>query len=807
MYEDMELEFLQVFVGESRELIEEVEPQLIEILQESDRTGEIDITSINAIFRLFHSMKGSAASLGLNNIASLTHKAETLLDLFREGKASFEAQHVDLLLRTLDLTSIFLELVEANHNDQGHEDEKEVLIEELTKEIEKSTGKKTKKASKSKKSKKTKTTKDKSESKDEIKLEEKEKKEDESTQDLDLSDGSPEAKQDQEPDFSPASLLDESMIKQFVTEATEFLDNAERILLELEEETEDASDSMRELFRGFHSFKGNCGFLGFQALESMSHKAETVFEALFDKGIVPAPEQLMTFLIIVDSLRQGVESLSQGGSGEVEGAKEVIELLEQMTDNLEAPADEPPKIGQILVEDGAVTKDQLHEALEKQKTALGDVLVDMGATSPEKVEQALKKQTEKSAKVSSISKSIKRSEIRVDLGKLDQLVNLVGELVIAETMVTKNSDLKDLVLENFEKAVHHLRRVTSELQDVAMSVRMIPLTMTFQKLVRVVHDLARKSDKKVKLKLIGEETEVDKTMTEQIADPLLHMVRNSVDHGIEPSEDRLKLGKSEQGTVTIEARYEGGEVWIVVSDDGKGLDPERILKKAIEKGVVQGDGSNLSEEEIFNLIFAPGFSTNEQVSEVSGRGVGMDVVKKNIEKLKGRIAVRSKLGQGTSIYLQIPLTLAIIDGMLVRVGDSRYTIPLLAIRESIQPAANSITLTPDGGEIVRIREELIPVIRLHKLHNKKSQFTELSDGILVVVEDRNKKAAIFIDEILGQQQTVIKGLSSFLSDAKGFSGCTILGDGAVSLILDISALVDNAGSKLKAASGKEIEND
>eukprot|EP01156_Anaeramoeba_ignava_P010097 Anaeramoba_ignava/a478851_33.p1 GENE.a478851_33~~a478851_33.p1 ORF type:complete len:802 (+),score=77.86 a478851_33:282-2687(+) len=800
MYEDMELEFLQVFVGESRELIEEVEPQLIEILQESDRTGEIDVTSINAIFRLFHSMKGSAASLGLNNIASLTHKAETLLDLFREGKADFEAQHVDLLLRTLDLTSVFLELVETNHNDKGHEDEKEALIEELTVEIEKTTGPKPKKGSKTKKAKKTKETKKKTSTAEEIKLDDEEP----------VSTPKEEETSPKKPagpdDFSPVSLLDESMIKQFVTEATEFLDNAERILLELEEETDDTSDSMRELFRGFHSFKGNCGFLGLQALESLSHKAETVFETLFDKGITPAPEQVMTFLIIVDSLRQGVETLPQGGSGEVEGQNEVIELLEQMTDNLQPPADEPPKIGQILVEDGTVTQDQLHEALEKQKTALGDVLVDMGATSPEKVKEALKKQTEKSAKVSSISKSIKRSEIRVDLGKLDQLVNLVGELVIAETMVTKNSDLKDLVLENFEKAVHHLRRVTSELQDVAMSVRMIPLTMTFQKLVRVVHDLARKSEKRVKLKLVGEETEVDKTMTEQIADPLLHMVRNSVDHGIESPEERLALGKPEQGEVTIEARYEGGEVWIVVSDDGKGLDPEKILKKAIEKGVVQGDGSNLSEEEIFNLIFAPGFSTNDVVSEVSGRGVGMDVVKKNIEKLKGRIAVRSKLGQGTSIYLQIPLTLAIIDGMLVRVGDSRYTIPLLAIRESIQPSANSITLTPDGGEIVRIREELIPVIRLHQLHNKKSQFTELAEGILVIVEDRNKKAAIFIDEILGQQQTVIKGLSSFLSDAKGFSGCTILGDGAVSLILDISALVDNAGNKLKAAAEKETEN-
>jgi len=362
-------------------------------------------------------------------------------------------------------------------------------------------------------------------------------------------------------------------------------------------------------------------------------------------------------------------------------------------------------------------------------------------------------------------------------------------------MVTRNPDLNDLVLENFDKAVHHLRRVTSELQDVAMSVRMIPLAMTFQKLVRVVHDLARKEDKKVKLNLVGEETEVDKTMTEQIADPLLHMVRNSVDHGLEPPEERIRLGKPEVGKVTIEARYEGGEVWIIVSDDGRGLDREKILKKAIEKGIVKGDPAALSDEEVFNLIFEPGFSTSNTVSEVSGRGVGMDVVKKNIEKLKGRTSIRSRLGFGTSIYLQIPLTLAIIDGMLVRVGDARYTIPLLSIRESIRPLKASITETPDGEEIVRIREDLIPVIRLHRLHGKTPQYSELWDGILVIVEEQGRKAAIFIDEILGQQQTVIKGLSQYLSMVKGVSGCTILGDGAVSLILDIGGLIEKAGGK------------
>ncbi len=800
MYKDMELEFLQVFVGESRELIEEVEPQLIELHQEAALTGELDVATINAIFRLFHSMKGSAASLGLNNIASLTHKAETLLDLFREGKAELKSEHVDLLLRTLDLANVYLGLVEEQHNDKGREDERAFLEEELSSAIDKATGGakgKAKAKAKAKAATKAKLAKSMSDKNDKEKIEEEPEE--------------PEKIDEPEEDklsFDTGKVIDQSdagLINQFVEEAVDFLDSSEGILLEMEKDPVENSPQMRELFRGFHSFKGNCGFLGFADLGSLSHKAETVFETFFDNGVSPLPEHIMTFLIIVDCLRQGINDVAGGGKGAIEGLQSMEDLLAKMTSDVTDAKDAPKKIGQILVDEGAVTKDQLREALEKQNSALGDVLVDMGATDKGAVEKALKKQTEQSAATTSISKSIKRSDIRVDLNKLDKLVNLVGELVIAETMVTKNPDLKNLTLENFDKAVHHLRRVTSELQDVAMSVRMIPLTMTFQKLVRVVHDLARKSNKKVKLNLVGEETEVDKTMTEQIADPLLHMVRNSVDHGFESTEERIRLGKPETGKLTIEARYEGGEVWIVVSDDGKGIDREVILKKAIEKGLVNpNDAAAMEDEDVFNLIFEPGFSTSQTVSEVSGRGVGMDVVKKNIEKLKGRILVRSKLGFGTSIYLQIPLTLAIIDGMLVRVGDSRYTIPLLSIRESIQPQTSWITTTPDQNEIVRIREELIPVIRLHSLHGKKPQFENLHEGILVIVEDRGKKAAIFLDEILGQQQTVIKGLSGYLSSVKGISGCTILGDGAVSLILDIGGLVDKAGGQKKLGSEREV---
>ena len=792
MASNLELEFLAVFVSESRELIQEVEPQLIHLHENELRTGKLDSGAVNSIFRLFHSMKGSAASLGLTNIASLTHKAETLLDLIREGKIKLSSEHVDALLKALDLAGNYLEIVESCFNDAGNEEEKKAIEDELEILIQSAD------AGDKKQKKGAKPSKDMKSGKKEGSASKKAKSVSKKAEEI----SAPEEVSE------PVEVIDDegrkSIVEQFVDEGSDFLDSAEGVLLELEKGCEEPGQKVRELFRGFHSFKGNCGFLGFEFLESISHKAENILEIFFDYEMVPAPEHIMTFLIIVDLMRGSLQNLADGGDEIVEGSQKIADLLDQMRQAIESEEKGPKRIGQILLEEGMVSEEQLAVALEKQKSTIGEVLVDMGAVNSETVEKALIKQTEQNAQVKSIGRSIKRTDLRVDLLKLDKLVNLVGELVIAETMVTRNPDLKNLVLENFDKAVHHLRRVTSELQDVALSVRMIPLAMTFQKMVRVVHDLARKEKKKVKLVILGEETEVDKTMTEQIADPLLHMVRNSIDHGIEPPEERLALGKPEVGKVIVEARYEGGEVWIVVSDDGRGLNREKIINTAMNKNLLKSDPSTMSDEEVFGLIFEPGFSTSDSVSEISGRGVGMDVVKKNIEKLKGRITVKSRAGHGSSIYLQIPLTLAIIDGMLVRVGKSRYTIPLLSIRESIRPVKSSITITPDHQELVRIREELIPVVRIHLIHGQKPDFHELEDGILIIVDDQGKKAAIFVDEILGQQQAVIKGLSRYLTQAKGISGCTILGDGAVSLILDIGGLVEKAGKFVNKISDLEV---
>ncbi len=378
--------------------------------------------------------------------------------------------------------------------------------------------------------------------------------------------------------------------------------------------------------------------------------------------------------------------------------------------------------------------------------------------------------------------------------KLDILINLVGELVIAESMVTRCPAVAHVEDEYYNRAKHQLRRICDDLQDVAMSVRMIPLSATFRKMIRLVHDLGTKTGKKIKLNLVGEETEVDKTVIEQIADPLVHIVRNSCDHGIETPEARMAAGKPEMGEVILEGKHEGGEVWITIKDDGNGLNRDKILSKALDKGLVGNEAKDWPDDRIFKLVFEPGFSTADKVTDVSGRGVGMDVVKRNIEKLNGRIDIASKQGQGSTFTLRIPLTLAIVDAMLVRVGQGKYMIPTLTIRESLVPTMSQVTVTPEGREILRLREEMVPVVRLYDVFGCDADATKLKDGILIVAEDGGRSYAFFVDEIIGQQQTVIKGLPDYIGEANGFSGCTILGDGTVSLIVDVGAVSQMSGS-------------
>lgn len=380
------------------------------------------------------------------------------------------------------------------------------------------------------------------------------------------------------------------------------------------------------------------------------------------------------------------------------------------------------------------------------------------------------------------------TSIRVSVEKVDQMINLVGELVITQAMLAETASHLDPVMhERLVNGLAQLERNTRDLQESVMSVRMMPINFVFSRFPRVVRDLAGKLGKKVQLKMVGEGTELDKGLIEKISDPLTHLVRNSLDHGIELPEERIAKGKDQQGTITLRASHQGGNIVIEVLDDGAGLNREKILAKAREKGLPVSD--SMSEADVWQLIFAPGFSTAAVITDVSGRGVGMDVVKKNIEGIGGRVEIASQQGQGSTITIRLPLTLAILDGLSIAVGDQVYIVPLSFISESLQPNAADIKEISGQGQVVHVRGEYLPLIALHKVFNIQPRVASPAEGILVLLEAEGKKVALFVDDLVGQHQVVIKSLETNYRKVPGISGATIMGDGRVAMIMDVAALV------------------
>ncbi len=391
-----------------------------------------------------------------------------------------------------------------------------------------------------------------------------------------------------------------------------------------------------------------------------------------------------------------------------------------------------------------------------------------------------------------VQKALERKDVRVSTDKLNRLFDLVGEIITTEAMVVNSRDLAGLDLPNFSISANMLNKLTRELQSITMAMRMIPLDGLFNKMIRMVRDISRKFDKKIEINVYGQETEMDKNVIEEISDPLVHIIRNSIDHGIEKKEKREETGKNETGRINLGASYQGNEIHIVIEDDGAGLNRGRIIEKGIERGLVTGNPDDLSDKEVWQMIFEPGLSTAKQVTDISGRGVGMDVVKKNIEKLRGSIDIESAEGRGTRITLRIPLTLAIMDSMIVRVGKSKYAIPILSVHESFQPVREEITRTMDGISMVRVRKDLYPVVRLHEVMRVKPDSENLEKGILIMVSSGSKKVCLLVDEILDQQQTVVKPLSEYIGDVRGVTGCMVMADGKIGLILDVDSLIEKA---------------
>ncbi len=446
-------------------------------------------------------------------------------------------------------------------------------------------------------------------------------------------------------------------------------------------------------------------------------------------------------------------------------------------------------LGAILVESGVVSPAVLEQALSQQKR-VGEILVEQKAVTPHQLEQALNTQRQQEA--ASHTKKTDTTSIRVDTAKIDKLINLVGELVITQSMLSdlgSRFEIKQLPV--LLERVAQLERNTREIQERVMGIRMLPIGTAFSRFPRLVRDLSTKAGKKIQLVLSGEETELDKTVIESIGDPLTHLVRNSADHGLEPPEERLDNNKSEVGTIRLNAFHEGGSICITVEDDGRGLSRDKIIAKAIKQGLI-GENEKLSDDQIWPLIFRPGFSTAEKVTDVSGRGVGMDVVKRNIEALGGTVSIKTVTGKGTTFTLKLPLTLAIIEGMTVRVGKETYIVPLLSILESIQPKAGTIKTVVGKGELINVRGTYLPMIRMYEVFVLEPEYTNPMKSILLILETEGERVAVMVDEILGQQQVVIKSMEQNFRKVEGIAGATILGDGTVGFILDVRGLLEIA---------------
>ncbi len=619
------------------------------------------------------------------------------------------------------------------------------------------------------------------------------------------SDGTAAEPQDEaaEPPYEQAPLkIDENeleFIKGFLEETGEHIEAIEAALLEVERAPED-STHIDNLFRPFHTIKGMAGFLNLQDINRLTHEVETIMDQARKGKRKVTPGLIDLVFDVVDVLKVQVNSIAShmaDPKGDTIPQPPVVDMIGKLravsSGRIEPEGREPRAgslentVGENLVEQGACAKEVVAIALDSQKKEnsgkkTGEILVGMGAATPKQISQAIRPQTQ--AKAGTSAKATGDQSIRIDTIKLDGLVDMVGELVIAQTLVGASSNVTaDAKL---AKDVDQVGKIVRDVQELAMSMRMVPIGPTFQKMARVVRDVSRKAGKQVELTISGEETELDKNVIQQIGDPLVHMVRNSVDHGIESRETRIAAGKAEKGDVRLSAFHQGGNIVIEITDDGKGLDPRALIAKGIERGVVQ-PGEELMDQQAFALIFAPGFSMAQEVTDISGRGVGMDVVRRNIEQLRGKVDIASKLGHGSTFSIRLPLTLAIIDGMVIQVGTERFIIPTITIEQTLRPVPEQITTVQRKGEVLNVRGRLIPLIQLGALFGLTKR-VDPCKAMVVIANCEDHQVGLVVEKLIGQQQVVIKTLGERFKNLKGIAGAAILGDGKVGLILENSGL-------------------
>ncbi len=582
---------------------------------------------------------------------------------------------------------------------------------------------------------------------------------------------------------------DPTLVQEFLVESEELLQRMDQDMVALEAAPKDA-ELLNRIFRALHTIKGTSGFLGFEPIVRLSHSAEDVLNSLRRGEVGLSSKMTDALLRARDQLGQMFSDIRSGGLQQYD-----IDSLLTDLEAIRQPADVPLRLGEVLVSNGTIHPAALENALVKQSESpnepkLGKVLIDAGAATRADVGNALIRQKQ-------AAESQDQSQtMRVDVRKLDELINLVGELVLERNrLVQLSRDLASgkTAIEDLDSALglstSRLSFITEELQVAGLKTRMVPIDTVFRKFPRLVRDVAHSLQKEVQLLLSGEETELDKTMVELIGDPLVHLVRNSLDHGIEKAEARAAAGKPSIGTIRLEARQEGDQIVISVSDDGAGIDPERIGRKAVEKGLVTAERlRTMSVAEILDFIFLPGFSTAEKVSDVSGRGVGMDVVRSNLKKLNGLITLDSHPGAGTTVLLRLPLTLAILPVLLVQVAEEVYALPLRSVLETARVSSDELHVV-EGNEVLQRRGETLPLLRLAALFAASSCQQQDTSNKVVVLRVGQQQIALLVDRLLGQESTVIKPLASHLHHGASIAGATIGGDGRVRLVLDPAGLL------------------
>ena len=541
---------------------------------------------------------------------------------------------------------------------------------------------------------------------------------------------------------------DRDLLPDFIVEGGECVVQSESALLQLECNPTD-EDAVNTVFRAFHTVKGTSAFLGLTQLSAFAHEAESLLSRVRDKDIQYTSACAELSLKSVDMLRA------------------LLEMVES-----------------ALATDGVlhvpVGYDALLTALSTYNpAATTDVAVPAAIASEPRVVRA--------------DASAADASIRVRTDRLDRLIDMVSELVIAQSMIAGDDELADGTRHSLTRKVTHASKMVRELQALSMSMRMVPLRTTFQKLARVVRDTSVKAGKTVQFVTEGDDVEIDRTLADLLGDPLVHMVRNAVDHGVETPSDRARAGKPPVGTVRLAAYHASGSVVVELADDGRGMARDMLVSKAIEKGLIEHD-KGMSDSDVFALIFAPGFSTAASVTDISGRGVGMDVVRQNLGAMRGRIDIRSTPMQGTTFSIRLPLTLAVTDGMLVRVGTERFVVPLTHIHMSFRPEVSMLSTIGGHGEVVILRGEVMPIVRMHRLFDVPDAVERPVDGLLMIVGDGARRSALLVDELLGQQQVVAKTLGPAMGKVPGISGGAILGDGRVGLIVDVNETIALAHS-------------